>query len=176
MKTLMIVLLGGALLSGCSTVPESVSSKIPFMGGAEDATASNVEVLTRGHDFINLEPREFVFSSASQVAQWARNGTAVSADVAAAARDIDFQRHHLIFVAAGMKPHAGYDLALGEGLRQAGSFASLGLRLEQPAPGTHFSPKLASPYLLLKVPAAEYRRISVQYEACDQTQLLLVSR
>ncbi|MGV6857814.1 MAG: protease complex subunit PrcB family protein [bacterium] len=176
MKNLTILALTLTLLGGCSAVPKSLSGHLPLMPDSGEDTGARVEVLSQGHDFSNLEPREYVFSSAYALARWAKGGSPAAADVAAAAEGVDFSKFSLIYVAAGMKPNAGYRVGLGGGLSVRGGFASLDLRLEQPAPGEYFSSKLASPYLLVKVPAADYRRISVNYEACDQKQLIMVSR
>ncbi len=165
-STLLIVISS----AGCSTISGAYTDKM-----SKNSDIS-IEVLAAGHHFKSLQSDEKLFKSQQQLVAWSRENKEVAAAVMATA-GIDFKTHHLIYVAAGMKPHAGYQLGLSNGaFSHRSGAARLRLRLEQPAPNDWFSSKLASPYVLLKVPAGRYRSVNIEYEACDQRQTLWVGR
>ena len=150
MKTLivLVLLVGGAMLSACSAVPrEPLGVEVLFAGPQCGRSAA---------------PALTLMERQAQLDRFYARLASLGEPPPQAPR-LDFDHHRALLIEMGQRPTGGYGLALVEPTASLGE-GRLELRVDwqEPPPGLAQTQALTSPCLLLRIPGGDYDRITVR--------------
>lgn len=157
-------------LGGCASTPSiNLGQTLPLL--SKPKAEPEVSILSKGHAFEAREPMQAFFSNRPALQRWAKEQGHIGLSLMSATGQIDFDQHHVAIVSPGAQPHAGYKLVLADDKMTYGdSSATITMRIDQPSADQIYAQALATPFVILKIPARPYQQIGFNYQACQLQQ------